>query len=308
MISGIKRVFGLALGIVLISSVLSAADTVYLKSGREIDGKIVEETDEFVKIKLMGMNFYTKYKKKFIKKIAKDQGAEEATGTKEPFGEFEYKLSGFDQDKSNTASRIFSNINAQPQLLEEEGYIIYLPAAIDQRQTYPLVIIFHPGAKAKAMIEFWRPIADQKKFILYASKKFRNDVKEWIKPEDRMIREVCRKYPVDKSRVIVTGLSGGGMGAHMYSVFRPDLISAVITNVGRIHPGFKEDKENYPKQKIAAFLASATDTNYRQMLGDRDFLNDCQWQTRWITFEGGHVMAPLNRYELAVEWIQFLWK
>ncbi len=308
MFSNIKRIFGLSVSIILITSAFCLADTIYLKSGRVIDGKIVEETEEFVKIRLMDMNFYSKYKKKFIAKIKKDVDEDGLAGKNALTVEQEYKQIGSNRNKSNTASRIFSNINTQPQLIEEEGYIVYLPAGMDQFQSYPLVIIFHPAAKARDMIEFWRPIADQKQFILYASKKFRNDVVEWIKPEDRMIREVCRKYPVDKSRVIVTGLSGGGMGAHMYSVFRSDLISAVITNVGRIHPGFKRDKQNYPKQKIVAFLASAEDTNYRQMQEDRSFLAECRWRTRWITFDGGHVMAPLQCYQMAVEWIEFLWK
>ncbi len=57
-----------------------------------------------------------------------------------------------------------------------------------------------------------------------------------------------------------------------------------------------------------AFMASAGDPNYRLMHDDLRFLNECQWQTRWMTFDGGHVMAPLVEYQKAVLWIQSLWK
>lgn len=213
------------------------ADTVYLKNGKVIEGKIVEETDDFVRISRLDFNFKIKYLKKSIKKIERAANIEDISAKSDLSSDEVNKNSSSVKAKDNIDTRSFSNINEQPQVVEKNEYIVYLPAGINNfKKIYPLVIIFHPVAKARDMIEFWRPIADENKFILYASKKFRNDVKDWLEIEDRMIREVCRNYPVAEEKVIATGLSGGGMGAHMYSVFREDLISAVITNVGRIHP------------------------------------------------------------------------
>lgn len=302
MSSCIKRVLVLILSILFFSGIACLADTIHLKSGKIIEGEIVKETAQSVKIRRMDMGFYTTYKKKFIKKIEKQGEIEEF---EEEVAKEEHPIKK--GPETNVLNKL-SNIARRPQFLEKRGYILYFPSGIDKNKEYPLVIIFHPAGKAAEMIEFWKPIAEENQFILYASKKFRNNVKDWLIQEDRMIRKVCLKYSIDDSRVITTGFSGGGMGAHMYSVFRDDLVNAVITNSGRIHPGFKKRESTHPKKKIAVFLASAGDSNYRQMLEDRQFLKDCLWMTRWLTFDGGHVMAPIEIYKRAVEEIRALWE
>lgn len=298
MVLSINRFFGLSLSIILISCSFCHADTVYLKDGRVIEGEIVEETDDHVKLDCMGLGFYSTYKKKSIKEIV-----------------IEVQTEALEPKEENSEDEVNNNSSPQPmeasETTEEKEYILYVPAGLHSGQRYPLVIMLHPAANAKSMITFWRPIADKNKFILYASKIFRNGKGDWLEPEEKRIKKIMQRYPIDRRKVIATGISGGGMGAHHLSYFYPKMITAIITNVGRIQPEFKTNSRSeaeYPRKKLAVFLASPSDFNYKQMTEDKEFLDNLHWKTKWIEFEGGHVMASLPEYQKAVAWIQSLWK
>ena len=115
---------------------------------------------------------------------------------------------------------------------------------------------------------------------------------------------LCNDYPADKSKIIATGLSGGGMASHGLCMYYPRLIYAVAINTGMIHEDFIEGKEYpYPHNKIAVFLASSTDFRYDEMQRDQRFLKQLGWMTKWIEFEGGHVFAPEWAYHEAAEWL-----
>jgi predicted esterase len=107
---------------------------------------------------------------------------------------------------------------------------------------------------------------------------------------------------VDKSRIIATGLSGGGMASHYLAYAHPELFAAVIINTGMM----AEDQPTWPhppRGKIAVFLASPTDFRYEQMKKNRLFLESLGWKTHWIEFPGGHRLAPSAVLEDAAEWL-----
>jgi len=64
-----RKVFVILFAIILLYTNDACADIIYLKSGKSIDGEIVEQNDEFVKINLLGLGMYVKYKQSAIAKI-----------------------------------------------------------------------------------------------------------------------------------------------------------------------------------------------------------------------------------------------
>jgi len=62
--------------LVLSFSTLASAETVTLKSGKQIQGKITEKTDQYIKIESEGTPLY--YERKFIKSIEEDKTSEDA--------------------------------------------------------------------------------------------------------------------------------------------------------------------------------------------------------------------------------------
>ena len=60
-------------------------------------------------------------------------------------------------------------------------------------------------------------------------------------------------------------------------------------------------KFNYPRGKIAVFLASPSDFRYSEMKRDLAFLKSLGWKTEWIEFKGGHKAAPPSAYKEAAK-------
>jgi len=202
---------------------------------------------------------------------------------------------------------IYGFESGKPQIIETDKYVLYIPASIDRSLKYPLVIGFSPSADANGTIELWKDIAEKHKLIVAASKEFRNgiDPDPAFSTMAQLIKSSEQQYPIDKLKVITSGVSGGGMAAHMFSVEYPDLTWAVISNCGRVHPDYIVKERNlYAHGKLAVLLTSPSDFNYEHMKNDKRFLDGLDWKTKWIEFQGGHSTAPKESYEEAIIWLE----
>ena len=204
----------------------------------------------------------------------------------------------------------FKFFSPQGKITETPEYLIYTPSKLSQGVLYPLVIAFSPGADAQQMIQVWQNVADERKWLILASRKFRNGV-DPSPVFEQLYTDIIQgrlDLPVDRKRVLATGLSGGGMGSHMFAFANPDLVSAVVINTGMMDAEYYyPKKKDYPQNKIAVFLASPTDFRYNEMKRDRIFLEELGWKTKWIEFQGGHVLAPQSVYSEAAEWLARQW-
>lgn len=160
------------------------------------------------------------------------------------------------------------------------------------------------------MINLWKPVADKLKWVVIASKEFKNgiDMTQSLAALSESLNQVTAQFPIDKSKIILTGISGGAMGAHAFAYTYPSMVSAVIVNTGMINEYYLERKSNYPRHKIAVFLASPSDFRYNEMRRDREALESLGWMIKWIEFKGGHTLAPLPVYLEAANWINDLWQ
>jgi poly(3-hydroxybutyrate) depolymerase len=189
--------------------------------------------------------------------------------------------------------------------MRDQGtYLVYRPEGLDPHRKHPLVFALSPGADAQGMVVKWLPVADKHGWIVAASKEFHNG-QDFYTSLDQLKAEldgVEKNGDVDPCRVILTGISGGGMGAHAVAHTYPDLVSAVVINTGMMADGFMT--ADYPEGKLAVFLASPTDFRYTEMKRDRAFLEAHRWTTLWIEFAGGHTLAPDRVYEQAAAWLE----
>jgi predicted esterase len=193
----------------------------------------------------------------------------------------------------------------ESRTVDSDAYILYIPADIDAQTLRPLVIVFSPSGDSKGVIEFWKDIAEGYKLIVLASKEFHNgmDATPVLERLADGMEAVRAQAPVDSSRIIAAGFSGGGMCSHLFAFSHPALISAVIVNTGMIHEAYIQRPEVYPRGKCAVFLASPKDFRYEEMRRDERFLKELGWRTAWIEFEYGHAVAPVSAYESAVQWL-----
>ncbi len=273
--------FTLTLCIVIACTGASFADVIYLKSGERVGGNIVASSGKTVMVET-GTGEYKTYALEQIAKMEKGANIE-----------IKKSVNPIIQKKSET--------------IDEPKYILYVPKGIDYNKKYPLVIALSPSANASSMIGAWKNVAEKHKWLVLASKEFRNNVSTtdiFRNLSSIVSRDLSGKYPIDKSKVVATGFSGGGMGSHVFAFYYPRLISAVIPNVGAIHPECRQEKHKYPRRKLAVFLASPTDNNYEIMKKDRKFLEELGWKTKWIEFKGGHTMAPEKTYQESAAWLE----
>lgn len=203
----------------------------------------------------------------------------------------------------------FNFFSPQGKTTETPEYLIHAPSKLSQGALYPLVIAFSPGAEAQQMIKVWQNAADEHKWLVIASKKFRNGI-DSTPIFNQLYTDITQgklNLPIDRKRIAATGLSGGGMGSHALVFAYPGLVSAVIINTGMMNEYYYPRKDDYPKNKIAVFLASPTDFRYNEMKRDRVFLEELGWKTKWIEFQGGHVLAPQSVYSEAAKWLAEQW-
>ena len=192
--------------------------------------------------------------------------------------------------------------------IDDRGsFLIYVPARSEPTRKMPLVLALSPGGDAAIMISTWIEVTDHRGWIIAASKEFRNGIEyeTVLKQVDSTIETIERTEPVDSSRIVLSGLSGGAMAAHAFLQRRPGKVRAVVANTGMLEEAFMT--ENYPVGKLAVFLASPADFRYQEMSRDRLFLEAKGWKTKWIEFSGGHVLAPATAYEQAAAWLEQHW-
>ena len=203
----------------------------------------------------------------------------------------------------------FPNLIHNSRLIETDYALIYLPSGLENNRKYPVLIAFHPSGAARAMVNAWKGACEKHKWIMLASKNFRNGI-----DPDPVFKEIIDglkdleiQYPVDRSRLIAAGFSGGGMASHLFIWEYPMFTRAIVTNCGVAHPSCLDAPDRYPRGRCAVFLASSGDNNLSKMLDNKQLLDSLGYRTRWIEFSGGHVLAPAETNEAAADWLaQFI--
>ncbi len=192
-----------------------------------------------------------------------------------------------------------------PGISDTETYLLYVPAAVDDRNAHPLVIVLSPDGDSQGMLEVWKDTAERYAWMILISKEFHNgiDAGPVLRRLADSVDALRSRFPVDTSKIIASGFSGGGMGAHIFAFSYPELISAVIVNTGMIQEAFIQRRQEYPRGKCAVFLASPKDFRYEEMKRDERFLKSLGWKTFWVEFDAGHVIAPVSAYESAARWL-----
>ncbi|MBY0404363.1 MAG: hypothetical protein K2X66_10730, partial [Cyanobacteria bacterium] len=203
---------------------------------------------------------------------------------------------------------------AQPnegRIIQTQDGIIYLPSALQEGKRYPALFAFSPNADAPGLIQFWKSFAENHQWIIYASKEYRNytDVISLAPLMKEHIDSILQNYAVDRTRIIFTGMSGGGSFSHMMNLYYPGTAAALIVNTGRIwdmvySKAYYEKQDFGNSRRLIVFLASPTDFRYQEMKRDYLLMQNKGWHVQWIEFEGGHQVAPIPVYNQAIQWIE----
>jgi len=289
-------------------------DELHFNDGRMLTGKIISQDGECVKFSLGRTGtITTEFKKSDVKDIIiKPLPPEEpkkeipvVVEREEPIRPAETAQQTKKEVLSPEPPKKIVKKAPEPKIINDSAYILYIPGGLSSQKRYPLVIALSPSADAQSMIDVWKQAADKHKWIIMASKKFQNGVSAApiLNELASAVSKLYGKYPVSKTEVIASGFSGGAMGSHMLAFMHPGLIKAVVINTGMINENYASRKSEYPRNKLAVFIASSADFRYGEMKRDRKYLEDLGWKTKWTEFGGGHMVAPASKYEEAATWL-----
>jgi predicted esterase len=218
---------------------------------------------------------------------------------------------------------------ANPVVIQQPDATIVLPPDLQPGRTYPLVVAFsyngRPAGDQYTALTLWKTLGPDEGWIVYASKQYSNSA---FYAGPAATRNVARtvmaslgaaiaRLPVDRSRIILTGLSGGGNFAEYLNLAYPGFAAAVIDNSGRIPFELFGKKPTSPlplpgagsfgnSRQIAILLASPSDSEFYNdaVRSDLPYYRSVGWQVQFLSFPGGHNFAPFSVYQRAIQWLE----
>lgn len=224
----------------------------------------------------------------------------------------------------NALAVSYANGTTWSQPIQTRDATILIPPGLVPGKTYPLVVAFAYNGNPIIPFEVWWTQATQNHWIIYASKDFKNSVlTSGLASSNAVAARVKAQLdtittilPVDPSRIILTGMSGGANYAEFMNLRYPGYAAGIIINSGRIPaqlirptptPGFltmPTASDFAGSRREAVFLASPTDTQFYGITQvNARTMEGLGWDTLFLSFPGGHWNAPPATYNKAISWI-----
>lgn len=210
------------------------------------------------------------------------------------------------------------------QTIKTRDAILLVPSGLVPGQTYPLVVAFTYNSNPNVAFEVWDTLAKEHDWIVYGSRDYSNSVLEsGLRSSDAVAARVKQQLdalsselPIDQSRIIFTGFSGGANYADFMNLRYPGYAAGVIINSGRIPSQlFSKRPERgfltYPtaadfagSRRLGVFLCSPSDSQfYGLSQSNAKFMQRLGWSTLFLSFPGGHENAPISVYNRAISWM-----
>jgi pimeloyl-ACP methyl ester carboxylesterase len=135
------------------------------------------------------------------------------------------------------------------------SFCLVVPTGLELETKVPLVLFLHPGSQtyspffAKEMVNsLVMPMLGDTRAIVVAPDILDNSWNNNRSTEQVMaiLEEVCKTYPIDRERVLVTGYSIGANGVWHFVSRHPDFFTAALPIAGGPNPDYAEFKWTVP--------------------------------------------------------------
>ncbi len=124
---------------------------------------------------------------------------------------------------------------------QQRTYGYQIPSSADPNTPLPAVVALHDqGGWATDMMGAWKGLASQRGFILIAPEALHNT--EWNSQVDgppflhAVVDEVSKKHPIDRTRVYLFGLLGGGVYATALGLYDSTYWAATAVHAAVLDP------------------------------------------------------------------------
>lgn len=147
---------------------------------------------------------------------------------------------------------------------QQRSYSCQIPSSADPTTPLPVVVALHDqGGWASDMMGAWKGLASQRGFILIAPESLHNTL--WDSQVDgpaylhAVVDEVAKKHPIDRTRVYLFGLLGGGVYATALGLYDSTYWAATSVHAAIMDPS------NY-----GLFAHAARKEPFEDWVGDQD--------------------------------------
>ena len=200
-----------------------------------------------------------------------------------------------DKDQITDTVRCHDNIG--------QSYTLYLPAQYDDKKSWPVILIFDPGARGRIGISNFIEAGRKYGFILACSNNSHNGpMGDNFTAAAAMLQDLEFRFTLNQKRIYAAGFSGGSRFA-MALAIKEKRISGVI-GCGAGLPNARNDRPSGNSDFLYYGLAGSRDMNYLEMLDLPGFFSDHSRVVSYVrTFSGGHEWPHSGLITEAVEWI-----
>lgn len=179
----------------------------------------------------------------------------------------------------------------------EQMYSAYIPDSCDFTLNIPAFFLFDPAARAKQSVELYKELANKYHVALFCSYNSKNGpVDQNKKAADAMIADALERFPIDETKLYISGFSGGSRFSYIYAT-QNTKIKGVIA-CGAFYPG---NSSNLSKPSFTySGIAGTYDFNFSEGLSMRNQLIGQNFPFQFITFNGTHEWPPVEYFERAL--------
>lgn len=124
---------------------------------------------------------------------------------------------------------------------QKRDFSYQIPSAADPSTPLPVVVALHDqGGWASDMISAWKGLATERGFILIAPESLHNTM--WDSQVDgptflhAVVDEVAKLHPIDRTRIYLFGLSGGGVYATALGIYDSNFWAATAVHAAILDP------------------------------------------------------------------------
>ncbi|MEO9512858.1 MAG: hypothetical protein ABJN84_16410 [Flavobacteriaceae bacterium] len=184
---------------------------------------------------------------------------------------------------------------------KDETFALYLPKSFNPDSLSSIIFIFDPAARGARGIKPFIPAAEKYGHLVICSNNSRNGRYDRnFNIANRLFSHTFNNFLIKQNEMYLSGFSGGSR-----------LASAIATLTNRFAgvvgcgAGFSNVREHKPSVQKYAYvgLCGDRDMNYKEMLGDKDFLSLLKFNSTLITYEDDHSWPPPKQILRAFDWL-----
>jgi tetratricopeptide (TPR) repeat protein len=185
-----------------------------------------------------------------------------------------------------------------------QSYALYLPGEYSPQKKWPILFAFDPGGRGDIPLKHFKDAAEKYNYLVIGPNNAKNGPWEpIIRAMLAVYSDAQLRFSIDKTRIFVTGFSGGSRAASLFSqVIQKPVVGIIGCGAGiatHLKPGEIESS-------AYCGIVGIMDFNYREMERLESQFEKQDIIHRILIFPGRHTWPPPEICTLAIEWMELV--